>query len=67
MLKDNNGQIVKNSKGIKGICQFETLYSTDVNIQDIVEDISYLQIPSLLGDEVKSVLLSLPNWKACMN
>lgn len=42
----------------------KTLYSRDINIQDTLEDIPYIQEPLVLEDEVRSALQSLPSWKA---
>lgn len=41
----------------------EILYSRDVNIQDNLKDIPYLQESLELEDEVRSALLSLPSQK----
>lgn len=50
------------SKEIKGKWRehTETLYSCDVNIQDILEDVPYLQKCLVQEDEVRSALHSLP-------
>lgn len=52
MLKDANEQTVIDSKEIKERLKdyTEIQYSRDINIQDILENISYLQEPLVLKD-----------------
>lgn len=60
MLNYANEQTVIDSKEIKGRWKHysEIQYSRDINIQDTLEDISYLQEPLVVKDEFRSALQS---------
>lgn len=52
------------SNEIKGDqMKMEGIYSRDLNIQDILEDIPYPRGLLVLENEVRSAVWSLPSWK----
>lgn len=58
MIKDVNEQTVIDSKEIKGRGKdySEIQYSRDINIQDTLEGISYLQDSLVLKDDLRSAV-----------